>query len=304
MTTTMMTQLEIILTMTTQVNKLISFTMASQFIVYILICTGKTSKKMSRVRAAEVEVELVENAKEADRRRVFVEVKTKNLRGRLLANKRQADQDNKVRLAENSSLMYECNDLRWQVKDLERRLQMAEASYEQLRLSYKTGSQGKEDSISIEPHPPVLSLELPREPIKYDDNFLELKGIHKGIHKGSNISQDGSMSDSYGDFPLSGRSLPKLSHGRNKSGSNESLTSRSVTKMAREMDAMVMQLDEAHKEKDMYRIQASRLKRQLMQLQPVISEALSHNAEHRRPAKSSSLTQMVCISLLNYHDIF
>ena len=60
----------------------------------------------------DVEEALVETAKEADRQRSFKEREADGLKHRLTSVKSEADHIIRRRLQDNSSLLFECNDLR------------------------------------------------------------------------------------------------------------------------------------------------------------------------------------------------
>jgi len=75
---------------------------------------------------AEVEIELIETAKEADRQKTFVERSAKNLLHRLKQERGDSMRQGARRLMENSTLMYECNDLRIDKKNLERKIFLLE----------------------------------------------------------------------------------------------------------------------------------------------------------------------------------
>ena len=70
----------------------------------------------------EIEEALVETAKEADRQKKFVERQTNNLRHRLHCVKRETHTVARHRLNENSNLLFECNELRTEVRELQRKL--------------------------------------------------------------------------------------------------------------------------------------------------------------------------------------
>ena len=77
---------------------------------------------LSSGQVKDIEEALVENAKEAERQRKFLEKESTGLRHRLTTNKSDVERAARARLRENSSLLYECNDLRREVKQLERQL--------------------------------------------------------------------------------------------------------------------------------------------------------------------------------------
>jgi hypothetical protein len=215
---------------------------------------------------AEVDAELIENAKEADRRRAFVEDNAKALKHRLNSNKRQAELDNKVRLAENSSLMYECNDLRWQVKDLERKLQVAEAAIEQSDKPKLEPSLLPNQSRAQRPNSNI-SLEMSRS----SDKSFNIKGtsnIRKTVNK-----DDTSLSDSYDVPPMPyKRDLPKVEPPLKTRKVKEAQAERSVKRLTVELDALVLQLDSAHKEKEVYRMETNKLRQLVAQLQRTSTE--------------------------------
>ena len=64
----------------------------------------------------DVEDALVETAKEADRQRSFKEREAETLKHRLQSNKLEADLTINRRLQDNSSLLFECNELRKYVR--------------------------------------------------------------------------------------------------------------------------------------------------------------------------------------------
>lgn len=70
----------------------------------------------------EIDEALVETAKEADRQKKFVERQSNNLRHRLQNVNRESHALARHRLNENSNLLFECNDLRMEAKELNRKL--------------------------------------------------------------------------------------------------------------------------------------------------------------------------------------
>jgi hypothetical protein len=72
--------------------------------------------------AQEIDEALVETAKEADRQKKFVESQSDMLRHRLRHVSRESHSLARHRLNENSNLLFECNDLRMEAKELNRKL--------------------------------------------------------------------------------------------------------------------------------------------------------------------------------------
>ena len=70
----------------------------------------------------EIDEALIETAKEADRQKKFVERQSNNLKHRLHNVNREAHSLARHRLNENSNLLFECNDLRMETKELNRKL--------------------------------------------------------------------------------------------------------------------------------------------------------------------------------------
>lgn len=106
---------------------------------------GQTKGEANLVK--EVEEALIDTAKEADRQKKFVERQSDNLKHRLSCVQREAHTVARHRLNENSTLLYECNELRTEVKDLKRKMEIAkgqldmtERKCEQLQsqLDYQT----------------------------------------------------------------------------------------------------------------------------------------------------------------------
>jgi len=85
----------------------------------------KGGKNMKKALLQEIESELIESAKEAHRQRQFVERSAENLQHRLRSTKQEASRINRARLNENSHLIFECNELRKEVKNLTRKLEIA-----------------------------------------------------------------------------------------------------------------------------------------------------------------------------------
>lgn len=81
--------------------------------------------KMNKALAQQVEEELVETAKEAERQKDFVKKEANSLKNRLQVTKDEAMRLSRSRLTENSNLLYECNDLRRNLKQLERKYEGA-----------------------------------------------------------------------------------------------------------------------------------------------------------------------------------
>lgn len=84
--------------------------------------TGKLGAEQSFVH--EVEEELIESAKEADRQKVYVERAAKNTEARLKQVREESSRQIQMRLLENSTLMFECNNLRRDVKILKNNVEL------------------------------------------------------------------------------------------------------------------------------------------------------------------------------------
>ena len=80
----------------------------------------------------KVEEALIEHAKEATRQKQFVEKEATGLKHRLEANRDGVEREARNRLKENSSLLFECNNLRREVKDLERKLDISHSKQQDL----------------------------------------------------------------------------------------------------------------------------------------------------------------------------
>lgn len=87
---------------------------------------GGADQKMEKGFLAEVEAELVETAKEADRQKLFVERASKNVQHRLDQVRDESNRQMQKRLMENSTLMFDCNNLRKEVRDLSRKVVLLE----------------------------------------------------------------------------------------------------------------------------------------------------------------------------------
>lgn len=200
---------------------------------------------------AELEAELVENAKEADRRRVFVESSSQNLKGRLESSRHQGSRINRVRLAENSSLMYECNDLRWQVKELERKLIIKEVEMASLKtlapvaVTNRLAPIGNAQSSSISDS---------QSPLETGEKALEMVG--------STSQRRINVTESITDVLI--ESQPKAKRrSAGKRATLESPSMKSVKVLSKELDTMVIQLERSHREREAYRLEAARLKKRL-----------------------------------------
>ena len=228
---------------------------------------------------SEIEADLLENAKEADRRRTFVETNAKNLKHRLDASRRQAEFENKVRLAENSSLMYECNDLRFQVKELERRLQIAEA-----QIEFKAKSKSSKLDSS------TLAFAIPRIS---DDNAVDEKpkmsaSVDRLLDiKANPIRPPASVVETLGDS-MDGtheprKLLPKLINEdlRRRSVGNKMTASEKVNrKLRKELESLVFQLEEIHKEKDFYCSEMNKLRQQISRYSQLDEKATTGSYNH------------------------
>jgi hypothetical protein len=82
-------------------------------------------KKRKKDLIAEIDQELLENAKEANRQRAFIERSAADLKHRLDLANLEMIRSSQRRLHENSHLVYECNELRAELKTLKRRLKIA-----------------------------------------------------------------------------------------------------------------------------------------------------------------------------------
>jgi len=86
---------------------------------------GGDTKKRSNKREiiSEIESELIESVKEAQKQKGFIEHTAENLRHRLENTKVEAARANRARLQENSHLIFECNELRKEIRNLQRKLE-------------------------------------------------------------------------------------------------------------------------------------------------------------------------------------
>mmetsp|Transcript_15032 Transcript_15032/g.16277 ORF Transcript_15032/g.16277 Transcript_15032/m.16277 type:complete len:1892 (-) Transcript_15032:105-5780(-) len=82
--------------------------------------------KLSKSLLQDVEEALVETAKEADRQKKFVERQSHNLKHRLHTHEKESRLKHRHRLHENSDLLFECNELRMENRELMRKLAVAE----------------------------------------------------------------------------------------------------------------------------------------------------------------------------------
>lgn len=98
---------------------------------------GKKSSSRKAI-IAEIESELVENAKEANRQRQCMERTSENLEHRLRVIKNETERVNRTRLNENSHLIFECNDLRRDLKNVQRKLDIANQQCNELKRTNKS----------------------------------------------------------------------------------------------------------------------------------------------------------------------
>lgn len=227
-------------------------------------------EQKNRRMKSEIEADLLENAKEADRRRTFIETNAKNLKHRLHASRRQADFENKVRLSENSSLMYECNDLRFQVKELERRLQIAEAQIESNAKprNHELNAQSPKYSISR-----LRRTELTKVETRIYSSVDRLLDI-KANQIRPPLNADDLMEDS-GEGTYRQRVLPRVAKHdpRHRLSAEKNLNDKGIRKYQRELEALVVQLEEVHKEKDFYLSEMNKLRQQVALLSRPVEKA-------------------------------
>jgi len=112
---------------------------------------GRGPSISNRALIKEVEEELIEAAKESERQKLFVERQSSDYVHRLNRTRTEALRLTKTRLNENSTLMYECNDLRREVRELQRKLELslmrADKSERELKALMKGGTTGKGQSF-------------------------------------------------------------------------------------------------------------------------------------------------------------
>ena len=94
-------------------------------------------KKGRKALIQEIESELVENAKEANRQRQCMERTSENLEHRLRVIKTETERVNRTRLNENSHLIFECNDLRRELKNIQRKLDVSNQQCMELKRTNK-----------------------------------------------------------------------------------------------------------------------------------------------------------------------
>ena len=107
--------------------------------------SGGRGKNMKKAIIQEIETELIESAKESQRQRQFVERSAENLKHRLHSTRTEAARINRTRLNENSHLIFECNELRKELKQMQRKLDIAN----QIILDSQTGKQYDRAAVSI-----------------------------------------------------------------------------------------------------------------------------------------------------------
>lgn len=102
----------------------------------------------------DVQEELLFGMREAFRQRSYVEKEANALRNRLDWAKRDARRLTKIRLAENSQLMYECNELRRELKVLQRQHDSVQERYNE---ALKTIQQLRQSEYAASRSPTVAS---------------------------------------------------------------------------------------------------------------------------------------------------
>jgi hypothetical protein len=103
----------------------------------------------------DVEEALIETAKEADRQKKFVERQSHNLKHRLHTHEKEGRLKQRHRLHENSDLLFECNELRSENKDLLRKLAIAEHDLDELKRNVKSTLKGGGGTLSTQPGSPT-----------------------------------------------------------------------------------------------------------------------------------------------------
>ena len=108
----------------------------------------------------EVEAELIETAKEADRQKVFVEKAATQTSHRLRQVQDESNRQMQKRLMENSTLMFECNNLRRDKKELQREIVILTENNERLQRTIQgstslTHASGVADNDSSQIELPV-----------------------------------------------------------------------------------------------------------------------------------------------------
>jgi len=144
----------------------------------------KTSSRKAII--AEIESELVENAKEANRQRQCMERTSENLEHRLRVIKTETERVNRTRLNENSHLIFECNNLRRDLKNVQRKLDIANQQCNELKRTNKKLASAttaplrwpSKDSGDISPFEQSPSSRGP--PMKLD-SFMEV--VNEVVHE-------------------------------------------------------------------------------------------------------------------------
>jgi hypothetical protein len=115
----------------------------------LTVIDGTLSKNLLR----DVEEALVETAKEADRQKNFVERQSDNLKHRLHTQEKESRLQHRHRLHENSDLLFECNELRAENRDLQRKLLIAQHDLDEVKRNLHSATNGGiVSSMSTQPN--------------------------------------------------------------------------------------------------------------------------------------------------------
>jgi hypothetical protein len=118
------------------------------FFLSLSIIDGTLSKNLLR----DVEEALIETAKEADRQKNFVERQSDNLKHRLHTQEKESRLQHRHRLHENSDLLFECNELRAENRDLQRKLGIAQHDLDEVKRNLHSATTGIASSMSTQPN--------------------------------------------------------------------------------------------------------------------------------------------------------
>ena len=97
--------------------------------VIVFVCVISEYRKTENLSLISIHTHLLQHVRtcnKAERQKKFTERESRSLKHRLAVTKGDVDRANRNRLHENSNLLYECNDLRRNMKALEKQLEVKE----------------------------------------------------------------------------------------------------------------------------------------------------------------------------------
>lgn len=240
---------------------------------------------MNKTQVAIVEDALIDAAREAERQRGFMEKDSKQMKQRLETAKDESLRGQRGRILENSYLIVQCNSLRQQIRDTDRQVQMKNSEIFDLNTTIsnlKEDNKKLKETISSSKKTDTLKMigTTASEPMEETKDTHPLPDVSKkfGIQKaestgalniklggGASIVSEPSLHSLHGQGVAQKRGKPVVLDDYNKPNAikfkMKTPAERTAERLTNENEALMKQLDESYREKEMQRLELGRLRK-------------------------------------------